>query len=199
LTTPYARCRFEQLIVTIPLDDFARLTPLTPTEQAIGDAIDWGRYVTTLARVDGWFTNYETDAWSSGVLPGATRGGLLAARRPPSALRNGASSQGASGELYVCGQYGGADDFDLSHRLRNDIAERGGRILEVLQQKVWRYMPRYAPDAIRAGLLGEMRHVQGQSQTWYSGASFSHEAVSNITTFNERLVPQIVRRLALNA
>lgn len=198
LTTPYARCRFEQLIVTIPLDDFARLTPLSHTEQAVAGAIGWGRYVTTLVRVAGWFTNYETDAWSKAVEPGAAPGSLLAARRPPPGLRT-SPSPGSSGELYVCGQYGGADDFDLARILRADIAARGGRVLEILQQRVWRYMPRYTADAIRAGLLAEMRRVQGQLQTWYSGASFSHEGVSNITRLNECLVPQIVRALERNA
>jgi len=198
LTTPYARCRFEQLLVTIPLDDFARLTPFSPAEQAIASAISWGRYVTTLVRVAGWFTNYETDAWSRAVEPGAASGSLLAARRPPPGLRSGQAA-GQAGELYVCGQYSGTDDFDLSRILRADIAARGGRVQEILQQRVWRYMPHYSAEAIRAGLLGEMRRVQGELQTWYSGASFSHEAVSNITRLNERLVPQIFGALERHA
>ncbi|MFO1187863.1 MAG: FAD-dependent oxidoreductase [Alphaproteobacteria bacterium] len=194
LVTPYARCRFEQLLVTIPLDDFARLTPLSPTEQALADAIAWGRYVTTLARVENWFTAHETDAWSAAIEPGAPRGRLLAARRPPPSLRTAAATDGR-GELYVCGQYGGEDDFDLARVLRADIAALGGRVTEILQQKVWRYAPRYSADAIRAGLLAEMRRVQGELGTWFSGASFSHEAVSNIANFNALLVRQVVGRL----
>lgn len=195
LVTPYARCRFEQLIVTVPLDDFARLTPLSPAELAIKDAIGWGRYVTTLVRVENWFTAYETDAWSDAVEPGAPRGRMLAARRPPPGLRAAPAADGR-GELYVCGQYGCQDDFDLSRQLSADIAARGGRVSEVLQQKVWPYAPRYSAEAIRAGLLHEMRRVQGELRTWFTGSTFSHEAVSNITNFNARLVPQIVRKLA---
>jgi hypothetical protein len=193
LVTPMTTCRFEHLLVTIPLDDFAALTPPTAAEERVAQAISWGRYVTSLVRVDGWFTSYETDAFSRAAEPGAERGRLLAARRPPRPLRR--SRLRATGELYVCGQYGAHDEAELARMLHSDIASRGGRLVDVLQQKVWRYAPRYSADAIRSGLLGEMARIQGECRTWYSGASFSHEAVSNITNFNERLVRDIVRRL----
>jgi hypothetical protein len=193
LVTPATTCRFEHLLVTIPLDDFAALTPLCAAEERVAQAISWDRYVTSLVRVDGWFTGYETDAFSKGAEPGAERGRLLAARRPPRPLRS--SRLRATGELYVCGQYGAHDEAELARILHSDIASCGGRLVEVLQQKTWRYAPRYSADAIRSGLLAEMARIQGECRTWYSGASFSHESVSNITNFNERLVRQMVARL----
>jgi len=193
LTTSTMECRFEHLLVTIPLDDFAALTPLSAVEREIADAIEWGHYATALVRVDNWFTHYETDAFSRAVESGAERGHLLAARRPPVRLRQPAPP--GKGELYVCGQYADRGEAELDRLLRADIEARGARLLDVVHRKIWRYFPRYRSEAIRAGLLGHMQRIQGENRTWYSGAAFSHEAVSNITSFNERLVRQILRRV----
>lgn len=193
LKTSTLECKFEHLLVTIPLDDFAALTPLSAAEREIVDAIEWGHYATALVRAENWFTDYETDAFSSAVEPGAERGHLLAARRPPPRLRQPAPP--GKGELYVCGQYADRDIAGLDRILRADIEARGARLLDVVQRKIWRYFPRYRADAIRSGLLANMKSIQGENRTWYSGASFSHEAVSNITAFNERLIRQILPRL----
>jgi hypothetical protein len=191
LKTPWTICRFAHLILTIPLDDFAALTPLTFDETLVAQSIEWGSYVTSLVRAENWFTAYETDAYSAAVAPGAERGQLLAARRPSRRER-----RESAGQLYVCGQYGGRPDPELKHLLRADIEARGAHFLAIVQQKSWRYFPRYRADAIRDRLISTMTKMQGHNATWYSGATFSHEAVSNITAFNERLVRRMMPQLA---
>ena len=37
-----------------------------------------------------------------------------------------------------------------------------------------------------------MQEMQGRRRTWYSGSTFSHEAVSNIVSFNEALTARMV-------
>jgi hypothetical protein len=68
----------------------------------------------------------------------------------------------------------------------------------VVNVKNWRYFPHLDLRAIESGLLGRMRAMQGQNQSWYSGASFSHESVANITRFNKALTPQLLTRLKRN-
>lgn len=195
LTTQNGSSRFDQLLVTIPLDRFAAITGLSKTEAYVREAITWGSYVTTLAQIDGWFTAYDTDAFSAAFASDAPTGMLLAARRPPGSLR----ASGARGETYLCGQYGdGVTDDELAARLGNDLAHRGATLCEIIQQRRWRYFPRYHEGAIRDGLIARMNALQGQDRTWYSGASFSHEAVSNITAFNVALIPRIAAALAQN-
>jgi len=42
-----------------------------------------------------------------------------------------------------------------------------------------------------------MRDMQGQANTWYTGAAFSFESVSNIVTHNRALAPRIVDSLGV--
>ena len=63
----------------------------------------------------------------------------------------------------------------------------------VILQKLWKYFAQYKPDAIRNGLLTDLREIQGQNSTWYTGAIFSHEAVSHIVNFNDELVRKMHR------
>jgi len=65
----------------------------------------------------------------------------------------------------------------------------------VAMQRVWKYCPHYAPQAIVDGLLTRMSAMQGQANTWYSGATFSFESVSNIVGFNRLLAPRILKAL----
>ncbi len=194
LRTPETTCAFNHLIVAIPLEDFAAATKLTPAEREISDAIVWDHYAVNLVRVGGWFTSYDTDAFSASIAPGAQRGHALGARRLPPRLRP-APVEGR-GELFVCGTYGDPDDALLDRLLVEDIETRGGHVIELVQRNHWRFFPRYRLAPLRDGLIGKMARIQGTNSTWYSGASFSHEAVSNITGFNARLVRQIAKAMA---
>ena len=80
-------------------------------------------------------------------------------------------------------------------RLSTGIARKGGRLKSVILQKRWKYFPRYEPDAVRDRLLSRMNAMQGKNRTFYSGATFSYEAVANIVDFNDRLSRQIVPQL----
>ena len=61
-----------------------------------------------------------------------------------------------------------------------------------IQQIVWSYMPTYRPESVRDGLIQTMSDMQGESRTFHTGASFSHEAVSTISTFNQRLIERVM-------
>lgn len=190
LTTPTGTHRVDALVIAAPLDELA--FEQSAAERRVAEAVRWDTYVTTLAAVTGWFHGDEVVAFGEALTPGAERGALLSARpagkRPKK--RDGV-------RLYICGQYGGAHSSDgLVERLAADLRARGAHLDHVAVQKVWKYNPVYAADAIRDGLLEAMAAMQGESRTWYTGAAFSFESVSNIVTHNRALAPRIVEQLA---
>ena len=71
----------------------------------------------------------------------------------------------------------------------------GFHIESVIQQKCWQYFPQYKADAVRDGLFAVLRRVQGQQKTWFGGASFSHELVSNVVVHSRNIVGQMLAEL----
>ncbi len=179
----------DALVIAAPLDELS--AGLNDAERRVAAAVKWDCYVTSLAGVTGWYPGPEVVAFEKALSPGATRGALLSARptgRPPK-RRDGV-------RMFVCGQYGGGlSPAALVEMLGADLAERGAHLDHVAVQRIWKYNPVYAPDAIRDGLLETMRDMQGQARTWYTGAAFSFESVSNIVTHNRALAPRIVDSL----
>ncbi|WP_084399928.1 FAD-dependent oxidoreductase [Henriciella aquimarina] len=182
VTAEGAEQAFDMVVCSIPLDDLARIATLSENEQAVADAIHWNGYTTTLVAVEDWFTDVQVQAYSSAVLPGSPRGRMLSAR-----LDGHEADLG--GHLYLTGQLTG--DYtgpELEELLRAEITERGGHPVNVILQKRWKYFARYDRTAVENGLLRRLRDMQGEQDTWYTGSTFSHEAVSNIVNFNAKLV-----------
>lgn len=191
VTTRAGTQRFARVLITTAPDEIGRVMKTTDAERFVGDALRWNSYVISLVRAENWFSAHEAEAYADSLGPDAETGMLLSARRvrtggPPSAM-----------DIYLCGQYGnGRDSETLKAMLARGIAARGARMRYLIVQKNWKYFPRYDRQAIREGLLARMDEVQGQNRTWWAGAAFSHEAVSNVVAFNERLVPKITASLA---
>ena len=191
ITTPTGVYDFDQVLITIPLDDLAGVMQLSNSETAVEQSIEWGCYVATLLRVSGWFTNYETESYEAALSPGAQMGRLLSARRE----RKSAPTE-AGEHIYLTAQFGeDMERRELADMLRDDIEDKGARVEAVIFQRPWKYFPRYRLDAIREGLVPLMHKMQGERNTWYSGASFSHEAVSAVTAFNQGLVGRMAKEL----
>ncbi|MBI1238640.1 MAG: FAD-dependent oxidoreductase [Alphaproteobacteria bacterium] len=191
ITDPLGEHHFTHLVTTIPLDDMASVTELTEAERYIQQAVRWRTYAVTLCHVENWFKNFEidgfTDAWERSAEPGA----VLSARRARSF-----GGRNVSTDIYLTGQYGdGQSAPELLDRLAAGIARKGGRLKSAILQKRWKYFPRYEPAAVRDRLLSRMNAIQGANRTFYSGATFSYEAVANIVDFNDRLSRQIVPQL----
>ena len=178
------------LACTIPVDDWARLvTDPTADETAVADAVTWKGYATSLIVVENWFTEEDIRSFSRAFLPGSYPGQLISARYE-------GHSPDFGGHLYVTGQVPG--DYTLPELrifLERDLADQGAQLVNVVNVKNWRYFPHLNLKAIEAGLLGRMQAMQGQSQSWYSGATFSHESVSNVSRFNKVLAPSLLARL----
>jgi phytoene dehydrogenase-like protein len=186
--------RADQVVVTIAPDEAAKIMRASADETAAADALEWGQYVTTLCEVDDWFAAHEAEAYSATLEPGAERGQLMSARRLPKA--KAATAAPAANRIYLSGQYGGhLTGAQLEQRLAKDIGARGAKLRNVILQKQWKYFPRYRPEAVRQGLVSRMNALQGHGGVWWSGAAFSHEAVSNIVSFNQSLVRRMTPAL----
>lgn len=177
-------------VCTIPVDDWARLvTDPTADETAVAGAVTWKGYATSLIVVENWFSDEDIRSFSRAFLPGSYPGQLISARHE-------GHSPDFGGRLYVTGQIPG--DYtpqELRVFLERDLADQGARLVNVVNTKIWRYFPHLNLKAIEGGLLGTMRRMQGAGGTWYSGASFSHESVANISSFNKALAPQLLANL----
>lgn len=189
IATPTGVHRVDALVIATPLDEL----PLerTAAEQEVASAITWGSYVTTLAGVTGWYPGDEVVAFERALTPGAAPGALLSAR--PAGKK---PKKRDAVRLFVCGQYGGGHAPDaLVEMLARDLGARGAHLDHVAVQRIWKYNPVYARSAIEGGLLGTMQAMQGENRTWYTGATFAFESVSNIVAHNRALAPRLVAAL----
>ncbi|MGB3627090.1 MAG: FAD-dependent oxidoreductase [Henriciella sp.] len=187
VTAEGERLSFDEVVCAIPLDEFAKMTDPTEDESYVASSVDWNGYTTTLVAVKDWFTDVHVEAFLDSVVPGADRGQLLSARY------EGAEDE-LGGALYLTGQLTGAySEAELQELLRADIEKKGGRVKNVILQKLWKYNSQYKSDAIRDGLMKRLETMQGKQRTWYTGAIFSHEAVSHIVNFNDELVAKMLK------
>ena len=178
--------RFDFVVSAVPLDEFVALceTP-TDTETRVCSEISWNGFATTLVAVDHWFERESARSFADGILPGAAPGRLLSARFE-------ADEPELGGRLYMLNQLKGPyNGQELSEIAASDIEKHGGRLKSVVYQKIWKYHAFYDRDAIRHGLLRRLRDMQGEAHSFYTGAVFSHEAVSKITEFNRGLAERI--------
>jgi hypothetical protein len=83
----------------------------------------------------------------------------------------------------------------MKELLQKDMQDRGVTVTNIIYQKAWKYHAEYRPEAIRSGLLPRLEAMQGQNQTWYTGATFSHESINHIVNFNEKLAARMLQDL----
>lgn len=171
----------DYLVNTIPLDEFSRLTEITEAEAKVSEAIHWAGYTTTLVSVASWEHTAPVNSWSDTCANDAKDGQLLFSRY---------ECDDENGRvLFSVGQSSAAYEPDeLTELAVFSAQERGAVDPRIVQQVIWKYMPTYTSDGIRDGLLQTMIEMQGEQRTYHTGSSFSHEAVSTISTFNARLL-----------
>ncbi|MEO0981842.1 MAG: FAD-dependent oxidoreductase [Pseudomonadota bacterium] len=179
--TPKGRERFDQIVCAMPLDEFAALGEANAAEARVNAAVAWQGYTTSLIAADNWFTEWHVEAYSDTARPGAPLGKLLGARRETIEPELG-------GRIYVIGQLSrGLTPEELRDIALSDLERVGVNVTNFIMQKSWKYFAQYDRKAVAQGLLNVMRRMQGEQRTWYTGATFSHEAVSNIVNFNAQL------------
>lgn len=175
----------DYLINTLPLDQFNKITAATSAEAEVEKAVAWSGYTTTLVSVESWDHSAPVNSWSDTCATDAKDGQLLFSRY---------ECNGEDGRpLFTVGQSSAAYSRDeLSELATFSAAERGAVDPQIIRQVVWTYMPTYNSQSIRDGLLQTMQKMQGEARTYHTGSSFSHEAVSTISTFNLQLISKLL-------
>ncbi len=174
----------KYLINTIPVSEFCKLTAPSAAESDVANAIDWGEYTTSLVSVAAWDRTAPVNAWSDTCATDANDGQILFSRYE-------CPNEGG-GELFTVGQLSSAYNADeLSELALFSAQQRGAKTPHLIQQVPWSYMPTYRSEHVRDGLIHTMSKMQGENRTYHTGASFSHEAVSTISSFNERLLSKV--------
>lgn len=183
-TTDGAIFEADHLINTLPMDVFCGLTEPSVSESQVADAIDWGGYTTSLLSVAEWEHDAPVNSWSATCATDANDGQILFSRYE--------CRDENERDLFTVGQLSSAYALEeLTELALFSSRERGAVDPRMVQQIVWSYMPTYKADAVRDGLLAAMSAMQGENRTFHSGASFSHEAVSTISSFNEQLIAKV--------
>ena len=188
----------DHLVVTTPLDE-CNWMELSPAAQRVAAQVEWHGVITTLVVAEGWFRDWDTFFYETNTLEagGSRFGHILGARRTGDKVPGLPPDRP---DVYVTYQYTNASvsDEQALTTLREDIAEMGGCVKEVLLRKRWKYCPTLTPEAIASGMVREMEAMQGVDNVWYSGATFSHESVFNIAEFNIKVAEQMAKRLRQN-
>lgn len=190
IETPAGVTRVDALLIAAPLDEISGAMPLSAAEERVVDAVSWDRLAATLAAIVGWRRNDDIVIYEDALRDGAPPGTLLSSRiaAPPPRKKDRDAPR-----AFMCFQYGGRlTELELADKLRHEVQQRGGYLDHISMQKIWKFAPRYSAQALRDGLIGQMQAMQGDQRTWYTGATFSFEAVSNIVEFNRTLVPQMM-------
>ena len=163
------------------MDEFNQFTDATADEIRVAEAVKWAGYTTTLISVDAWSHTAPVNAWSDTCANDAKDGQLLFSRFE-------CEDEGGR-TFFSVGQSSAAySPEELKELVVFSAEQKGAADPRVVQQIIWKYMPTYAPDQIRNGLLQTMIEMQGENRTYHTGSTFSHEAVSTISTFNARLL-----------
>ena len=172
------------MINTIPVSEFCKLTHPSAAETEVASAIEWGEYTTSLVAVSEWRRTAPVNAWSDTCATDANDGQILFSRYE--------CPNEAGGDLFTVGQLSSAYAHEeLSELAVFSAAQRGAKEPHLIQQVPWSYMPTYRSDRVRSGLIHTMSQMQGENRTYHSGASFSHEAVSTISSFNAQLLSKV--------
>ena len=77
---------------------------------------------------------------------------------------------------------------ELIEILKQDVEKLGGRFLEVITQKHWRYFPRVDVEDLGRGFYRRLDELQGQKGTYYIGAVMNFETLENSVDFAKKTV-----------
>ncbi len=174
--------RFDYLVTTIAPDEFTALVEPSDEETLVADAMEWMGYSSALVNVRNWFTGWQTEGYSDSILS-ADRASKMVA------VRYEGNFPDLGGDIYFIGHgFDGFSQDEVGEILTAQLAEKGAELVSIIRHRNWKYFPRYRREALENGLLATMHDMQGVNRTFYTGAAYSHEAVSTITRFNQRLL-----------
>eukprot|EP01006_Ploeotia_vitrea_P037852 TRINITY_DN66181_c4_g1_i1.p2 TRINITY_DN66181_c4_g1~~TRINITY_DN66181_c4_g1_i1.p2 ORF type:complete len:661 (-),score=337.21 TRINITY_DN66181_c4_g1_i1:41-1867(-) len=186
--------QFDHIVITTPLDELEEMMSMTDEEKAIRDAVKWRRFFSTVSHIEGWYNAPATYNIEDTLLHDVDDGHLVGLRRTADKTPTTAARSDTRKRVYVTYQYGTRHNRgELIKILHKDVERlskcegKNGHIVKVIKAHMWKYMPTCSFEAIKNGIQFDMMELQGKNRTWWTGATFSHEAVDNIVDYNQWL------------
>jgi hypothetical protein len=121
----------------------------------------------------GTLNNYYGEAYKNGSLPGGPDGRFI-----------------RTGVAYQYGKYQPRRD-PLKEILKTNLRCTGASNIEIVEQKIWEYFPKFSPGEMANGALWDIFKMQGSRRTWFAGSSVNFESVKSVLEYNKLLVSKM--------
>ncbi|MFE0119362.1 alpha/beta fold hydrolase [[Kitasatospora] papulosa] len=181
ITTDTGTVEADDLVLTVPLD---RILPVL-------DATDEEREIAAKVR----HIDYRTLVFTAHGLPGS--GFYLLAEQAADKAKTGQCAsfhhRYDDRRVYTGYLYGNADDTgeeQAADLLAQEAGRLGGSVESVSMQRRWEFMPHFASEDLRAGILDRLEDLQGERRTYHAGSLPAFELIE----CNVRYAQDLARR-----
>ena len=177
--------RFARVILAMPLDETLRFLDATPLEKDLFQRIRYLRYLVTLVEGEGLFTASFKDHVTRDTIGHLN---FIVQPYPDRPVF----------QLYQLL----AQDMTVTDALnvaKQDVAKVDGKITKIIAQKEWRYFPHVTTQDMSMGYYDLLESMQGQNDTYYTGALLSFETVEHTSAHAKDLITSNFTSLRLHA
>jgi hypothetical protein len=167
--------KFDRLIISSPLEETDQFLDVSEEEHNLFGKIIHTDYYVTLFKGDG----FTKSLFLRDHIHPSTKGKTVAI-----------FCRHCDSKVYMGYQMAppGTNRDELTEILKNDVEQLGGKFVDVITQKHWRYFPRVGTEDLRAGFYKRLDELQGQRGTYYIGAVLNFETLENTVDFAKKLI-----------
>lgn len=184
VTTDAGGFRFDDLILTAPLDEALGYLDARPEEEELFRKIRNVAYFVFICELRGLDI-------PSGFIPA----NLHAAREARLMIWSRPWREEPLFLLYAQAQPG-MDPQDVLSLVRTDVESMGGHIVRVEHIKKWKYFPHVSTDVLRSGFYERLEGLQGRFRTYYAGEVMSFSSVEHVVRYSRWLVDRFFAGLS---
>ncbi|MBT6432314.1 MAG: acyltransferase domain-containing protein, partial [Deltaproteobacteria bacterium] len=101
-------------------------------------------------------------------------------------------------DVFITSQYGtlpnDPNPFDaalLNQKLKEDFANLGGELLEVVEEFTWSYFPHVSCEDIRSGCFSQLDAIQGQNRSVFLGSYTSFETLEDTAAATTSIIKKV--------
>jgi protoporphyrinogen/coproporphyrinogen III oxidase len=179
---------YDRLLVTCPPDQILKFLDATDEEKDLFGRVNYFNYHVIVIRAEGIKGNE-----------------LVLFRDNMERHRHGHllfyMSDWPGSNLFLSSQVDDGDksDAELDVLVRQDIAELGGTVTEIVLRKPWSYFPHVRFDDLDQQYYPRLNALQGQKGTYYSGSIYAFEATSYCANYADFVVDNYLNGQAVFA
>lgn len=104
-------------------------------------------------------------------------------------------------DIYITSQYGTlpndttpSDPVALAENLKQDFANLGGELLEIVEEYTWSYFPHVNCEDIRSGCFNRLDSLQGQNRSVFLGSYTSFETLEDTAAATVSIINKVFSR-----